>query len=401
MKRYILTILVFFAGMALFAQSEELKLYTNLYDGTDTIAGQLAILKDAAASNIPDSGEFFAYTLNRLLLQYPNVTGANGLAAADDCARLIATALGDAQYTDAGPNLWKAQEAFSNSLVKADILMALAKGGMTNYLPHVVQLLNDLNTQIPSDQGSQVEKGRVAFGAILALEQFKDISGYLPVFFASTGWYDKRIKDQATASLPVIASDPTEPMLGVMKSPYVNEIKHLALRTEEASQASPESKSTVAVAALLEGWRVPANDVHTRNDMATMRKLAIDMIRRYGAPDEKEVYDLLKRSYSEAFDTQERLAVIAAFSALATDNAAQFLSSKIAEINQKQLSSAWSNIGLTRDDEQMIRALIPALGATKNKSARVRIDLLAVESNTQATNTVRNLAKAAKEEINR
>jgi hypothetical protein len=49
----------------------------------------------------------------------------------------------------------------------------------------------------------------------------------------------------------------------------------------------------------------------------------------------------------------------------------------------------------------MIRALIPALGATKNKGAQARITLQAVANNSEATNVVRNLAKAAIQDIGR
>ncbi|GHU16648.1 hypothetical protein FACS1894163_06360 [Spirochaetia bacterium] len=402
MKRYTLLIFVFFVGMVLFAQSDELKLWTNMYNESGSAAGRLRVLQDAKASNMAEEGEFFSWALNNLLVEYPGLRRgrASDLAAADETARLIAGVLGDAKYTAAGPNLWRTVGASSNSLVKADALAALGKVGAADYLPHVAQLLTNLNSMPPPDRRLQIENGRIAFGAILALEQYKDISGYLPVFFAYNGWYDKRIRNQALASLNLIASDPTDPMLTVMKSAGYNAaIKYLALRNEESSQASAEAKSSVAVAALEEGWKAAANDIHQQNEIASMRKLAISMIRRYGAPDERMIYTLLGRSYDEGIDIQEKLDAIDALSALATENAAQILASKVEVISQKLNDSGRQGGGLTRQEEQLIRALIPALGATKTTGNEARLTLQSIANNNQGTSAVRRLAAKALKDL--
>jgi hypothetical protein len=119
------------------------------------------------------------------------------------------------------------------------------------------------------------------------------------------------------------------------------------------------------------------------------------MIRRYGAPDEQRLYTLLGRSYDEGIDMQEKLDAIGALSALATDNAALILASRIEVINQKLMNSNKRNGGLPREDEQKIRALIPALGATKNTGNQIRLTLQALANNTYATNAVRDPARKA------
>jgi hypothetical protein len=189
-------------------------------------------------------------------------------------------------------------------------------------------------------------------------------------------------------------------MLTVMKSAgYDAALKYLALRNEESSRASAEAKSSVAAAALEEGWKAAANDIHQQNEIASIRKLAISMIRRYGAPDEPMIYTLLGRSYDEGIDTQEKLDAIDALTALATENAAQTLVSRLEAINQKLNDSGRQGGGLTRQEEQLIRALIPALGTTKTTGNQARLTLQAIADNSQGTSAVRKLAAKALKDL--
>jgi hypothetical protein len=257
----------------------------------------------------------------------------------------------------------------------------------------VAQLLTDLNTKIPSEQEVQIRDSRVAYGAILSLENFGDISGYLPVFFAANGWYDSRVKVQAAASLPVITSDPTEALLQVLQSSgYPYSIKYLALQSEEASQAPDASKARVAAVALAQGWRAATADIHQRNELAQIRKLSIDMLRRYGVGDDNSVYINLARCYREGIDINEKLDAVDALSAIATNQAAVLLNSFIMAIHQRRQSNA-----LTREDDQLIRALITALGATKRSVGKTSLTL--VQQSPAWTNTIRGLATTALENL--
>ena len=281
MKTLISKVFVFFITFTLFGQDAGLDTWTEIYIGESTISNQLLTLQSAAEQGGADSGPFFAAALSRLLRQYPTLRRQTDLAAADECAMIIARELGAAKYTAAGPDIWRAVETFSSPLVKSELVIALGKMGATDYLSHVVQLLTDLNAKIPSEREVQVRDSRVAYGAILSLENFGAPSGYLPVFFAANGWYDSRVKAQAAASLPAITNDPTEPLLQVLQSPgYSYSIKYLALQSEEASRAPDASKARVAAVALAEGWRAATADVHQRNELARMRKLSVDMLRR-------------------------------------------------------------------------------------------------------------------------
>jgi hypothetical protein len=356
MKRYVLIGLLCVSALPVFAQSEELEMYTYLYNGAATIVDQLGVLQNMAAAEISGAGDFYANALERLLAGYPNARGSTERAAADAAARLLANALGEEKYTAAGGNLWRTVEVFSNSLVKADALIALGKAGAMDLLPQVVQLLSDLNTR-PSEDREAGE--RIAYGAVLSLENYKHASGYLPVFFASAGWYSDRVKSRAAASLAVILPDPSGPITSVLQSSgYTYDIKYYALQTIEQSDITARAKAAVAVTALTEAWRASTREPRQRIILANSRKLAINMLRRYGT-DDAAVFPLLERSYNEGADEEERLGVVAALAALGSDDAARLLSSFLMAINGRLQSNL-----ITPLDERLIRAIIPALGAT-------------------------------------
>jgi hypothetical protein len=279
-------------------------------------------------------------------------------------------------------------EIFTDPEVKADALIALGKVGAVEYLPQVVQLLADLNAR-PAQ--NRLSGERIAYGAIVSLENYRDASGYLPVFFAATGWYDDWVKNQAKASLPRILDNPAEPLLSVIRSPgYPYETKALALQTLEDSGISNDEKSAAGTAALSEAWRAATSNRRYRMELAGIRKAAIRMISRYGAQD-PAVYPLLERSYKEGVDPEEQFAAITALTALATDDSVRLLSSFVLAINEKLKDGS-----LTQADERIIRSLIPALGATGRPNARPA--LRAVQS-LDWTNAVKRLADEALQKI--
>ncbi|MDR2111276.1 MAG: hypothetical protein LBP32_08195 [Spirochaetaceae bacterium] len=384
MKRYIVIGVLAAISTALFAQSEELEMYTYLYNEALTGVDRLGVLQNAADANLSGSEEFFAHALGRLLEEYPNIRSNNEKAAADATARLLAKVLGEKKYTAAGLNLWRTVEVFSNSLVKADALIAMGQAGATELLPQVIQLLSDLNTK-PSDDRETGE--RIAYGAILSLENYKDPAGYLPVFFASVGWYSERIKNQAAASLPVLLADPSEPLTSVIKSSgYSYEVKYQALRTIENSEVTTRSKAAVAVTAYSEAWRAATSDTRQRIILANTRKLAISMIRRYGT-DDAAIYPLLERSYTGGLDEEEQFGAVMALAALGTDDAARLLSNFLMAINTNLRRGI-----LTQGDERMVRVVIPALGATgRSLGAPALREVLTSDW----TNAVKNLANEA------
>ncbi|MDR0585832.1 MAG: hypothetical protein LBG26_01180 [Treponema sp.] len=369
--------------------AQDLDFYTQQFDSMETIQDQFGIVRSVAEE---DSGtdEFYAHALNRLLSEYPNISASaiSERKTADDMAKLLCQKLGEAEYTEAGLNLWRVVENFFDPLVKAEALRALGKVQATDLLPQVVQLLTDINNAPSEDRLNQEQ---IAFGAVEGLEAYKDSSGYLPVFFAATGWYSDRVKQRARQALPNIMDNPTDPLVSVIKSSsYNNSVKYAALEVLETSNVTAQQKASGAVASLAEVWRVSTSQVGQRSILTSNRKLALSMIRRYGTED-TNVYPLLERCYREGADEEEQIAALAALSALATDDSARRLSAFLADMNERLRRGT-----LTREDERMVRVIIPALGNTGRPLARVALRSVL---NLDWTGAVQRLAQDALKKI--
>jgi len=354
-KSIIICILMMSAAVWGFAASEDVDVYVYLYNTALTNSGQLDILQNMSEARLSGAGDFYATALKKLLTDYKNIKDVTEMNAANDQAILLAALLGAEKYAKAADDLWRLQSGFSAPLVKAEALMALGKIRAAAYLPQVIRVLESLNTSPTPDR---LNGERVAFGAIIALEKYQDPSGYLPVFFASVGWYSKRITDQAKNSLPLIAKDPVPYMVEVIKGAgYDYPTKLAALKTiEAAKQLDSKDKAGVAVTAYNEGWRGSSTDVQLKLTLAEIRKLAMNMINRYKTTDET-VYPLLEKSYSNGNDRQEVLDAIATLASLGTDDSAKLLSKFLMELNEKR-----RNDNIKQEEEQLVRAIIPAIG---------------------------------------
>ena len=387
MKRIVSICLLLIAGGFLFA-NEELELYSMLYKNARNTSERLGILNAVVEAGIPGSGAFYADTLSTLLRNQSNLTTVTERYAADESAIILCNKLGEEKYVDAATTVWRTYEMYRNPFVKEAALVALGRMKAVNLLPQVIKVLTDLNESPTSDPEASE---KIAYGAIISLEKYQESAGYIPVFFASIGWYTERIKTQARNSLPIILEDPVVPLTEIINgSSYNINAKYQALRTLEASRASNSEKASGALAAYTEGWRRTSPDTQTRLLMGNMRKLAIDMIQRYGTED-KAVYPLLERSYKEGQDWEEKLGSVSTLAALKSVESAQLLSQFMMIMNGKLQSHS-----LTQDDERMVRALIPALGATGQGAARSSLrTILSLDW----TNAVKNLANEALKQI--
>ena len=368
MKKITIACLFILTGILCFAASEELEMYTYLYSNSRTHEDQLMLLQGMEEMKISGAGEFYANALARLVSDYPNIrSGTAEKFYAENQAILLAGLVGREKYADAADNLWKTVESFADPLVKAEALMSLGKIRAAQFLPRVIRVLNDLNQSPPRDR---LNGERIAFGAIISLEKYGDISGYLPVYFASKGWYNERVKSQAIRSLQVISADPTEPMINLIKSAaYDYETKFAALQAINAADVSKESKSRTALAAFTEGWGSNSTDTRLRGILNSIRKLSMSMIRENGCSD-NAVYGLLERSYKQFADRNdgerdEAIDAIITLRSLATVEAVDKLSAFLTTINDKLQYGTH-----TRKDEDLAREIIPAIGAAGQANGR-------------------------------
>jgi hypothetical protein len=305
--------------------------------------------------------------------------------------RNLARLLGDAEIKSAAGNLWRLEQTLSDPMAKAEALIALGKMKAVEFVPHVIQVLQDLNRGRASRNNPDLE--RIAYGAIVALENYADPRGYLPVYFASAGWYSNSVKSQARSSLPKILEDPSEQLTAVFANPdYQFSDKFMVLQSiDTGASISNDTKSAAAVKAFAETWQSAAAAVGAQGEVVkSIRKLCIAMLRRYGTGD-AQAYPLLENSYRRGADEEEKLGAIATLSALSSDDSVRLLSSFLRDINEKLRLG-----NITQADERLVRAVIPALGATRSNNAVPA--LLEVQAR-DWTNAVKRLAADALKNI--
>jgi len=351
------------AVLAFAAPGDSVEIYELHYDAVsknDVVspqASQLVILQEMAKEQPSGATEFYARALRKLVGEYTDIKGTNEKIAADEKAIILAAQLGAAKYAPAAQDLWliaKQPNGFNEPMARAEAMMALGSIPATAYIPQIIRILESMNQK---PQPNRLAGERVATGAIVALERYKDPSGYIPVFMASIGWYSDIVKEQAVKSLAIIAEDPSPFMLEVVKKPsYKPSDKYSALKSIEESKADNKKKVEVAVEALNQGWLLGnSKDVQIRKTLVDMRMMAINMINRYKS-DDQAIYPLLEKSSTQG-SMDEKFSAIATLASQKTPEAAKRLSNILDGLNRQRLRN-----NINQEDEQLVRAVIPALG---------------------------------------
>ena len=360
MKKFIF-ICVLFIMAAAFSGAQEMERYWQLYNTATTNTDQLGILEMLSRQNISGMGEFYVRALRRLVAGHANIRGATQINAADGQAMILSAAIGNEgpSAAAAASDLWLVVDRFRDPLVRAEALAALGKIEAREYLPHVIRVLNDANLPNPPDR---LNTERVAYGAIISLENFADPAGFLPVYFASVGWYSDRIKNQAAKSLPLIAEDPYPFMKEILRSPgNTYRVKLSALQYSQASNTSVNNKAELAAIALEEAWNAYTSDISEKSTLRQSRMLSMNMISEHGAANDS-VYPLLERCYKEGEDTTEKEEALSTIAALATEDSARLLSDFLMDLTDKLKSDR-----LTNEDQHLVRLIIPYLGSIKSR----------------------------------
>ncbi|MHC6202350.1 HEAT repeat domain-containing protein [Breznakiellaceae bacterium SP9] len=393
MKKIFLFTLCSLFTAALFAQSNQVAYYMQQYDTATSISNQLTVLRTAQKEGFDGLSVFYTNVLEKIINNFPNIKTPKDRRDTEDSVNLITTVLSENVYKEAALTLWQAVNTFPTGLVRSNALIALGKTGDLEFVEPVAKLLDSINTVIPSDKSTQVSQGQVAFGAVSALESFKDARGYLPVFFVATGWYEPRIKRAATNALPAILEDPTTVLLAIIENPgYDYAIKLQAINVIDSSKVDNAQKSRAAASALNQGWLYTTNDPKERLDLAGVRKKALLMLKAYGS-DDASVYANINKSYIRPLaDTDEKIRAITTLGALAADDAVKLLSDYLLALHNKKLDGDWGNV-----DDQLIREIIAAIKQSKNWTAWSALN--AVIYSPEHTPRVKALAKKAQDAL--
>jgi len=400
MKRILLTVILIFTAMAVFSQ--DMTSYTYEYMRTDgTFSERLMLLEAVRDAELTGIGEFYHDALKYFIVRAPDIRTTTERNAAEKSAVILCEGLGAEKYTDAAGEVWQVVQLFDvagdttdgNTMQTA--LITLGQINAQDFVPHIVQRLNNFNTQHITNPETRRRVQMAVVGCINALEALHDIRGYRPVFFVSVGSYDPGIREIAANALPNIVDDPGDVLIEVIRDTSSNPRIKLTAWNEMLKSRAPEaSKARVASAALAIGWSYSTNIQEYVRILRDMRKSAIDTIRRYGVSDDS-VYTNLEFSYSRNFinntpDFDEIMLTLNALTAVKTDEAVALLYKFLQELNARRRNGPWSN-----KERQIFEWVVSCIGATGTQSIDIRILLTTITRTASYTSREQNMAREA------
>ena len=401
MKRILITVFLCFFGMTVFAQ--DMSYFTTDYMRQDgSFAERLLVLETIREARITGIGEFYHEALKFLLLRVPDIRDRTEQDAAEKSAVILSQGIGAEKYTAAAPELWQtavhfdvARDANEGSAMQAALIAIGQVNGM-DFLPQIVQRLNDYNTQTYRNPEARRRVQMAVIGCINALEALHDISGFRPVFFASVGSYDPAVSQIANLALPNIVEDPGEVISAIIVDPSNSPFIKLTAWNEMLRTRAPNSsKARVAAVALSTGWTYSTTNRSFLEHLRDMRKSAIDTIRQLGVAD-NSVYTNLERSYSTNFNTNhpdydEIMLTLNALAAVSSDEAVDLLTKFLRELHGRRRNGPWGD-----KERRIFQWVISCLGVTGTKSEDVSLLLSTIQRTSDYTPYEQGLARDAR-----
>jgi len=400
MKRILIAVFLCFFGMTVFAQ--DMSYYTNEYMRQDgSFAERLIVLETVNDAGLTGIGEFYHEALKFLLLRVPDIKDRTEQNAAEKSLVILSQGLGAEKYTAAAPELWQTvvlfdvtRDAIEGSAMQA-ALIAIGQVNGTDFLPQIVQRLNDYNTQLYTNPETRRRVQMGVIGCINALEALHDISGFKPVFFASVGSYDPAVSQIANLALPNIVDDPGDVISEIItdssNNPY---IKLTAWREMLRTKAPNSSKAKVAAVALSMGYTYNTTDRSYQEHLRDMRKSAIDTIRQFGVAD-NSVYSNLERSYMSNFNTNqpdydEIMLTLNALASVSSEEAVDLMSKFLRELHGRRRNGPWGD-----KERRIFQWLISCIKVTGTKSEDVKLLLSTIQRTADYTPYEQGLARDA------
>ncbi|MBN2655854.1 MAG: hypothetical protein JXR86_02235 [Spirochaetales bacterium] len=362
-RKIILSIVMLTVSLSFLAAGDRSEVWKRMYSRAMTIDQQYAIMQNIVAMDDPSLIEVLDEALAEQIASLEDQMNRTERAKKDELMRMIVNELSSLKAEESAGTIFTLYNNVDNHILKADCLVALGQIRAVDLVPQISTILRNLNFNTDSEQ--QVAE-ILAYAAVVSLERMRDLRGFEQVFYASQGWYSRRVRDKADEALKTISDDPTEPILSILSGPDSSyKTKLVALEVEKNSSAPVENKSRIAVVALNEGLRYSPNDKTEADQLAKLRQTAMLILIENQNKDEAVVEDLSK-AYDRAGDINERLISIQALGVNGSDAAVAWLSNKLSDYNSRQLSGIAAN----QTELIYIRQMISSLGLSGNVNAK-------------------------------
>ena len=275
----------------------------------------------------------------------------------NDLKILVVRELGELRASGASEEIFRVVREAEDSHLKEEALIAMGKTGSKDYALNIALILRNLTfsrgENIVSDEA-------IANGCIKALERLGEPVGYLPVFYATTAGFSRRVTETAEKALLNIVDDPSDILTALIMTESCFEMKLHGLRAEYKSNASELRKFEVATHALNEGLINKPADLDEEALLREIRRLALEMIIELKDKNNKPI-PLIEQVLYRYNDDSEKVYAIEALKSISTNEAVKSLISFLAYQNDRQAS------GVTAMDNRIIMATIKALGSLESK----------------------------------
>ena len=388
---FILIAILLLIGMPVFAQQgPDMSLYSEEFNKSDTTLNDMRdILTAVRDMQLTGIGEFYHNSLIRFIQRLPNYTGTQERLVIEEASRLLLRGLAAEKYHDSAPQVWFLIRFFdisqppNDGLLMYEALVAMGQIGGKEYAQHMIDILEGYNARPPINDESKAKVERVVPGIVNALETLSEPRGVRPVFFASIGWYDTRVKQIASDAVINMMEAEGEVIGDIISNIILDHfnfppVKLAAWQTLLQADVSDAVKSKAATAVVEASYSFHTNTREHQNILYAMRLNAIDVIRVSGVEDD-HIYAFLERAYREAYDTPNTdvdmiRTVVFCLAGVNTEESIALLSEVLRELHSRKRSGPWTLV-----DRDIMAFVISAAGSTGTKSPTI-IQLLTVIS---------------------
>jgi len=306
------------------------RIYGRLLSEADTVQQKYAVAMTIASKDDPDAAPFVADALDWVLAARSTIKLGPERETYERLTRVLLKSLGDWHYTNAAASVMRTVDDSPDALTKAEALIALGSMRAVEYAERISLLLRDLNNQ-PAADSDYAEK--VAYGCVLALERMRSPVGFAPLFFASEGWYSRRVRDQAERSLPLVLDDPSDVIASLLSVETPARMVK-ALDLELRSKAPVEARTRIAALALSRGVIVSPRNRIEQNQLAELRSKSMNALSATASVGVSTAADVAEAYRIAA--TDERLMALKALGADKSAPAAGALRDIILALNSDQ-----------------------------------------------------------------
>lgn len=281
-----------------------------------------------------------------------------------ELTKLVVKELGELKSKSSGPLVYNIAIETKDPLLKADAIIALGNMRAEVYLNDISFILRNINMRPVKGKSTELEnEAKVAYASIAALDRFRSIEGYSPVFFASVGWYDSRVRNFADKVLKTIVENPIEALIPIIHDGSFSD-KDKAVKEVAACFAPGEDKALAAREAMRQGFDNVGESIQDGMILTTIRKNAIRIMYASKSSNIDDVY-YLSQSVRSGSDLEEKIYAIRTLGINASDEAIDALSTILSDYNERSISG----LSITYTDEDIIREIIDTLGKSGNKIA--------------------------------